>query len=176
MIDFPISASTEISASSDCSIQPITSALEIDITGKNVLIIGCPASGKSYLGMLLAGMNPGHDLIHTDDYMPLGYEPALYAILEHLQARDGSKPTIIEGVQGYRLLRKGVQLDSYYPDIVIELSISEDLMHRTYIRERNEKKRQYLKGFNGMHRKILNDYRALPNAKPPIWYEVKNHY
>lgn len=146
----------------------------IDIGAKNVLIIGQPASGKTYLSKQLAHDNPSHYLIHTDNYMKYGYKESLYRLL--MELGGVSKPTIIEGVLGYRLLRKGVELDCYYPDIVVELEITDALMYKTYALERKEKNMDYLAGFNNAHKKILNDYRGMVNPHPPEWHKIKNNY
>lgn len=148
--------------------------VQVDIQDKSVLIIGCPASGKTYLSELLKRDNPTHRLLHTDSYMKYGYRQALYKLLEDLTKIK--TPTIIEGVQGYRLLRKGVELDCYYPDIVIELEITEARMLKTYRSQRNGKDTRYLKGFNQMHQKILGDYFRMNSKKPPQWIKLKNSY
>lgn len=148
--------------------------IHIDIGASNVLIIGKPAAGKTYLSKLLAIDNPGHKLIHTDDYIRYGYKESLYRLLMELGGT--SKLTIIEGVLGYRLLRKGVELDCYYPDIVIEIDIPDNLMYSTYRKQRPTKDESYLKGFNSSHSKILNDYKAMLNKKPPQWHKLNNYY
>lgn len=145
--------------------------LKLDIEGKDVIIIGCPASGKSYLLKQLPTIT--HLRISTDHYMNYGYEESMYKVMEDIKASPFN--TLVEGIQGYRLLRKGVQLDCYYPDIVIELIISEQQMLNTYKEERNEKKIRYLKGFNRMHDKIIADYFALENKKKPEWIKVTNN-
>lgn len=148
--------------------------VQVDIENKNVLIIGWPASGKTHLANLLWKDNPGHQCFHTDDYMHHGFVEALYALMEDI--KKCRRPTIIEGVQGYRLLRKGVELDSYYPDIVIELEISEKRMYQTYATERRGKDPAYLKGFVKMQAKILDDYFKMKNKHKPQWIKLKNHY
>lgn len=142
------------------------------ITGKDVVIIGCPASGKTYLSNLLA--SPNHTVIHTDDYIKYGYKEALYVMLNDLKNINGK--VIIEGVQGYRLLRKGVELGCFLPDMVIELEIPEDRMYQTYAEQRPGRDQSYLKGFNKMHAKIIADYHAMPNPNPPQWIKLQNNY
>ena len=149
--------------------QTIEQILQMNIEGKNVLIIGCPASGKTYL---LNQFKTTHKKFHTDDYMLFGYEKSMYQVLEDI--KKTTEKTLVEGIQGYRLLRKGVQLDCYYPDIVIQLIISEQQMMNTYRNERDEKKIKYLKGFNKMHDKIINDYFMLENKSKPEWIKVSN--
>jgi hypothetical protein len=143
-----------------------------DFRDKNVLIIGCPASGKSYLSQYLCN---GHVKIHTDNYMHLGYNDSMYAALEQVTSEIGN--TLVEGVQGYRMLRKGAQLGTYKPDIVIECVISRGRMEQTYLKERDPKKIKYLRSFNATHQTILNDYYNLvePNNRP-IWLTWNNNY
>ena len=148
--------------------------LHVDIETKNVLIIGKPTSGKTHLSTLLSKDNPNHKIIHTDDYVKFGYKEGLYRLL--LDFAGVSQPTIIEGVLGYRLLRKGVELDCYYPDLVIELEVPDALMYKTYRNERPGKDVSYLKGFNAAHLSILQHYKSMPNKKPPQWVTVKNAY
>lgn len=146
----------------------------VDIANSNVLIIGKPAAGKTFLAKKLIHDNPKHLLIHTDDYIKYGYKESLYKLLMDMSRI--CKPTIIEGVLGYRLLRKGVELDCYYPDHVIEILIPDSLMYHTYAAERPEKDISYLKGFNATHEKILNDYKAMVNKQPPKWHKLHNIY
>lgn len=143
----------------------------------NVLIIGCPASGKTYLSNQLKLQHQDtHKFFHTDDYMKYGYKESLYALIEDVSKIQSHTKTIIEGVQGYRLLRKGVELNCYYPDIVIELSVSEEIMLKTYRSERAGKKVESIYSFNKMHDRILNDYFAMNNPRKPKWLKIENKY
>lgn len=143
-----------------------------DIKGKNVLIIGCPASGKTYVSKLLSDAE--HRLVHTDRYMDLGYVDSLYELLRGLSLYKGL--TIVEGVLGYRLLRKGYQKGSYRPDVVIEMKVSESRMMDTYKNERDPNKIRYLKSFNKMHAKILAEYKEMVGEDLPDWYVIENNY
>jgi adenylate kinase family enzyme len=153
----------------------IPEILSISIVDKNVLIIGPPASGKTWLCEQMS--NASHLTIRTDSYMLYGYNQSMYVCLDDIRnAMDFKMNTIVEGVQGYRLLRKGVELDCYYPDIVIELEISEKRMHETYKKERDPKKIKHLQSFNAAHQTILEDYFSLENKKKPEWIKVYNDY
>jgi adenylate kinase family enzyme len=149
----------------------IQQVLELDISNLNVLIIGTPASGKTWLSNKLS---KEHRVIHTDDYMKYGFKDSLYKLIEDL--RNISTPVIVEGVQGYRLLRKGVELDCYYPNMVIELYTTPERVKQTYLRERDPKKLRYLEQFGNTMGRILQDYRAMPNKRKPEWYKVMNDY
>lgn len=144
----------------------------MNIKNKNVLIIGSPASGKTTFANELQKQNVGHQLIHTDDYMKHGYEQALYVMMEDIKQ---FKLTIIEGVQGYRLLRKGVELNVYYPDLVIEMQITKEKQTEIYANERDAGKIKYLRGFDGMHQKILNDYFVMIGDCKPEWIKINVH-
>ena len=105
----------------------------------NILIIGHPASGKTTIAKKMHEFNPGHTLIHTDQYLP--YKEGLYDLLDHLKNING--PTLIEGVNGTRLLRKGVQTRSYYPDYVINVMTKPENIRKTYENERDPEKYRY---------------------------------
>lgn len=93
--------------------------LKFDPTDKIVVIIGLAASGKTTLTeMIAADLLPDHDVIHTDDYMKFGFEQSLYKMIDDIKQK-GDNPMIIEGVQGFRLLRKGLERGDFFPDVVI---------------------------------------------------------
>lgn len=72
-----------------------------------VVIVGHPDGGKTHLSDELAAQYPDHKVYHTDDYRDKGYdmEKGLYALMDDIE-RDGSKKLIVEGILGFRLLRK----------------------------------------------------------------------
>lgn len=144
-----------------------------EFKGKNVLIIGGPASGKTYVAGLLAKAK-NHTVLHTDDYIAHGYKEALYVLLKDIKRTIG--PTIIEGVIGYRLLRKGVEFGSYYPDVVIELEVSPERVLQTYQEQRQGKNLATLRTFEKSNKSVLADYKAMPNERKPLWIKLKNNY
>ncbi len=82
----------------------IEELVNLDITNKNVLIIGCPASGKTWLCKKIE--KPTHTIIHTDDYKSYGYAEGMYIVLDVVKLSE--MPTIVEGIYGYRMLKKRV--------------------------------------------------------------------
>lgn len=151
-----------------------------DFTGENVLVIGCPASGKSTIAKMISERNPDHTLINTDDFMSHGYEQSLYVLIDDMKAKinNDEVPMIIEGILGYRLLRKGVELDFFYPDVVIELLIIEERMERTYNEQRDPDKLKGAKAQTKACATILSKYKEMliKDGLYPEWIIVKNNY
>jgi hypothetical protein len=69
-----------------------------------IALAGGPRSGKSSLAPRL-----GRPIIHTDDYIGLGWSEASSKVAEDANARHG--PLVIEGVAVPRALRKGMKVD-----------------------------------------------------------------
>lgn len=147
------------------------------ISGRNVLIIGGPASGKSFLAWQLMGSEE-HEFVGTDDYMHFGFNESMYVLLDYVTSGKIAQPHVIEGVLGARLIRKGAEQGTYYPDVVIELRMSDDRLERTYTERRSEDK---LKGARAMTKSIdtiLQGYRSIPMPldKKPVWITINNEY
>jgi deoxyadenosine/deoxycytidine kinase len=85
-----------------------------------VVIVGPPAAGKTHLSKELEKNFPDYRFFHTDDYMKHGYLKSMYVLMEDVLASDNKK-MVIEGVQTPRLLRKGVELNNFYPDLIIRV-------------------------------------------------------
>jgi len=148
--------------------------LLLDFNEKNICIIGPPASGKTFLSNKIC--NKTHHKIHTDEFLKEGYFMGLHGVMNQLSFLDG-KPTLVEGVIGYRLLRKGIELASYYADIVINCIISENKQRYVYLKERNPEKIKYLQTFNSVHQKIFEQYKNdCPIKKTPIFIDFINEY
>jgi hypothetical protein len=159
----------------------VTEALKTPIIGLNVMVIGLPASGKTFFAGWLSLNNPAHKLYRTDDYLQgFGGEKAMYATLFDVTGSIliGQK-TIVEGVAGYRMLRKGVQLETYFPDIVFELVAPTEQRERVYQQERKDKSFSNVERFDKALTTVLNDYNELIENYPlrsPTWIRVQNEY
>lgn len=158
--------------------------LQLDIAGKTLLIIGPPASGKTTLAHKLSELWPEHRLVGgfagMDGYMHYGYKEGLYAILvDAWTYHEQGLPMILEGIQGPRLLRKGVEGHKgfhFYPDIVIELVVTEEQIRKVYATERPGKSvEQALSQAKGLQT-TLTAYKQMENPKPPQWITVQNTF
>ena len=136
--------------------QPI---LDICKQHNSIVIIGSPVSGKSTIAAYLSDHLP-HDLISTDHYLiSRNQEEALTKILEDISHYN--KPLIIEGTLGFVMLRKGLQLNSYIPDLIIKLKCDDKTITHLYNKFRDPKKLNYVNGYIKGIDKIWEDYLAL---------------
>jgi len=147
---------------------------------KHILIYGHTKSGKVLLGKLLAG-KLGCDLIISDDYKYLGWSNNMYYVKEHLlQKKYKDKQVIYEGIQTCRALRKGVQLDDYYPDMVIHVTCDYNCIEKCYYRdmEGHKLKGGKVKIFNEkVLDKIFFDWwEILPKNKRPILVNIDTSF
>jgi len=140
----------------------------------NICIIGQPATGKTLISKMLATKLPDHAVFHADDYIVYGWEESMYRLLDDILPCP--QPTIVEGIAGYRLLRKGAQLKCYYPEAVIEMSAPYEQITRVYATERDPEKIKNLKAFMGRNDTVLNAYLEIevPEDLQPRWLKVEN--
>lgn len=129
-----------------------------------VVVIGPPGSGKSHVGQLLAEQS-GLPLYSTDEFLNNGAVEALYAVMQ----ATGDEGFIIEGMVGYRWLRKRKQLRLPAPDIVIQLEASDAEIARSYEQRSKRVSLQRIKTFCRSHEKILDDYYILDGDLPKVW-------
>jgi len=118
-----------------------------------VVIIGLPAAGKSTVADVVAALLPGHDLYRTDDYIDYGYEQSLYALIKDMAYNDNPRK-IVEGVQGYRFLRKTLERDIAV-DCIVEVQTSPQVRAERYLARG---KKQLSSGFERNLATVLRDY------------------
>lgn len=88
---------------------------------KRILIIGYPGGGKSPLFNKLVDTGDFSDffMAQSDDYKEYGFVKSLYVLMDDLEDEE---KYLVEGILGYRLLRKIAQrnLTDMKPDIIIK--------------------------------------------------------
>lgn len=144
-----------------------------DFTGKNLILLGRPASGKTHLSKVLQ-LKYNHHVIHTDDYKDFAEPIAIQALIEDAYE---NKPCIVEGVLGYSLLLQGAREQSYKPDIVIECDISAGKQREIYLAERDASKIQFQKRFFIKMLTFMNEYHSLvPVEQKPQFITFHNEW
>lgn len=150
---------------------PLPKIPVIKLSEKTIVVVGLPATGKTTVteAILTNYKDRKIKVFRTDDYIKYGFEKSLYVLMDHLR-KDISPIRLIEGVQGYRLLRKGVELGTFLPDLVI-VCVADTATRQTRFLQRPPKdtgtgtKRH--KGFDAMLTKIFDDYvQSLTRLKP----------
>lgn len=113
-----------------------------------VVIVGYPASGKTTLAKRLEAENTGHEVIHTDDEYPSGDGASETAYEEIGFCKSIGIGVIVEGVLGYRILRKCVENGgTWLPNLIIEVRCSEEARAARYTDERPTKDYKRVKSF-----------------------------
>jgi deoxyadenosine/deoxycytidine kinase len=132
--------------------------LLMDFTGKTVVIGGYPGTGKTHIAEKLYEKHPGSKIIHTDDYKEHGFKESLYELMKNIPPKE--KTLFIEGVLFARLLRKGQELSSFYPDVVIIVERDEESIFDYYIEKGEGHKisdvSSFFKNLDTVYGKYLN--------------------
>jgi hypothetical protein len=136
-----------------------------------VVVIGPPGSGKTHVGRLLAESS-GLPLYSTDKFLGDGHVAALYTLMRVV----GDTGWIVEGMVGYRFLRKRKQLGLPAPDIVIQLDASDEQIRKSYADRQKNVNLNHLKGFCAAHDKVLSDYLLMDGEQPRIWVHANSFH
>ena len=90
------------------------------------VIFGLPASGKTFFANKLS-KDTGGTLIHTDDYIPFGFEKSIDVLIRNIAMMQiSTKSIIVEGVQCARLLRRWASM-GIFPDKVYYIETPEHI-------------------------------------------------
>lgn len=135
------------------------------LQGENkIVIIGLAASGKTMLTDKVAELLPDHDVIHSDDYIQFGFENSLYKMISDIKMK-GDAPLIIEGVQAFRLLRKGLQNMDFLPDVIVNTYCSDETRLSRYEARGNSNS---ITTFDKALFTIWKSYKDLLDANPDV--------
>lgn len=116
---------------------------------KTIVVAGFTKTGKITISNKLSE-ELGYPVIKSDDFKIEQYgNKALFAFLgECLSYYNTRKPVIIEGVKAFRLLRKGLQLRSFYPDVIIKTECNEATIRHFYKKDGEAEKIERAISFN----------------------------
>jgi hypothetical protein len=129
----------------------VTPQLLKKIDGASTIVVaGFTKTGKITISNKLSE-ELGYPIIKSDDFKveQFGTTKALFAFMgECLSYYNTRKPVIIEGVKAFRLLRKGLQLRSFYPDVIIRTECNEATIRHFYKKDGEEEKADRAMSFN----------------------------
>lgn len=153
----------------------ITDELINQCLDKNrIIIYGHAKSGKIIIARLLAE-RLNRKLIVTDDYMDYGFKESMYIIKEEIE--NIKEPLIIEGVQTPRLLRKGLEYNDFYCDMIIHLECNKQSIEQAYINDNQEHKLNKIYSFNQMLDNIFEEwYQNMPIEKMPLIVKLNTSF
>jgi adenylate kinase family enzyme len=148
----------------------LSDILKLDLVRKNVVIIGAPSSGKTYLSEKMKEVYPYHSFIHSDDFIQYGFEDGLYEMIREIKKTD--KYCIIEGILCYRLLRKGAEQGSFSPDYVIQTHIADEDLEKAYKDKNEPEKLPKVRSLIKSNQTVFELYCGMEKQKNPIFIEL----
>ncbi len=130
-----------------------------------VVVIGPPGSGKSKVGNLLAESS-GLPLYSTEELTTGNKALTALKTIMHLCGDEGF---IMEGMIGYRWLRKHKEMELPCPDIVIQLEASDEEIEDAMSKRDKHCNTKLIRKFCAAHEKVLEDYYLLDEERPKVW-------
>lgn len=82
---------------------------------------------------------------------------SIYKVIDEMRHLKG--PFLIEGIGGYRLLRKLAQMEIFTPDLIIDVQRSMDDIAKTYVLERPDKDWKKVLAMVKANKTVFNQYR-----------------
>jgi hypothetical protein len=127
-----------------------------------IVICGYTKTGKVTIAKELAkALN--RPLFISDDYINIeNREQSLYNLIDHiLPYYQSNQPIIVEGILCFRLLRKGIQMHNFYPDLIIKTKCNNETIKHFYRIDGEESKINRALAFNRGLNTIWDEYRGL---------------
>jgi uridine kinase len=129
---------------------------------KTITVLGYTKTGKITIAKKLS-QELNYLLFISDHYININNrEQSLYDMMDHIiPYYNSNQPLIIEGILGFRLLRKGLQLNNFHTDLIIKTKCNNETIKHFYKMDREEYKINRALSFNKGLDKIWNEYRDL---------------
>jgi len=141
-----------------------------------IVILGYTKTGKHTIAKKLAE-ELNCNLYVSDDYLDRqNPTESLYTLIEAF-ADDyrAGRQFVVEGVLCFRLLRKGLELGNFFPDVLIKTNCNIETISHFYVKDGEGHKLQRALNFNKGLEKIWDEYRAtlrsLSGVKIPNYLE-----
>ena len=143
-----------------------------------IVICGYTKTGKVTIAEKLASQL-NIPLFKSDDYIDhMDRENSLYIFMDNILPYYNRKlPIIVEGITCFRLLRKGIQTNTFHPDLIIKTKCNDPTIKYFYEKDGESSKINRALSFNKGLDKIWNEYTFLLKSnmyiKPPQYIELE---
>jgi adenylate kinase family enzyme len=129
---------------------------------KTIIILGYTKTGKVTIAKKLA-QKLNYPLFESDYYINIeDRKQSLYNLIDDiLPYYQSNQPLIIEGILGFRLLRKGLQLNNFSPDLIIKTKCNDETIKHFYRVDNEESKINRALSFNKGLNKIWDEYKEM---------------
>jgi hypothetical protein len=144
-----------------------------------IIVCGYTKTGKITIAKKLA-LILNRPILISDDYTSNGKDKveALYTFMDDvLYYYNKNIPIIVEGILCFRLLRKGIQLNNFYPDLIIKTKCNDNTIKHFYEKDGESNKisraLSFNKGLNTIWDEYINTLHQSPNVKFPKYTELE---
>jgi hypothetical protein len=143
-----------------------------------IVVCGYTKTGKVTIARELS-KQLNRPLLESDDYIDYqNRKNSLYLFMNAvIPYTNTNTPVIVEGISCFRLLRKGIQLGNFLPDLIIKTKCNNYTISYFYENGGESHKIEKALSFNNGLNKIWNEYRKLllenPHLKRPRYIELE---
>jgi hypothetical protein len=134
---------------------------------KSIVICGFTKTGKVTIAKKIA-TSLNRPLFITDDYTKkYGYNNALEELMKDIiPLYNNQIPFIVEGILCFRLLRKSIKLNNFYPDFIIKTECDDKTISYFYHKDGETHKLKKALIFNKGLNTIWNEYKEILRVNP----------
>mgnify|MGYP006327376503 CR=1 FL=1 len=95
-------------------------------------------------------------------------EQSLYEVMKGVVSEiSGGRFVVVEGIAGFRLLRKGLELRCFYPDVVIKINVSLDIQAQRYSKRNLSEIKPGVLAMNKANETVFKTYLGMDNPRNP---------
>lgn len=152
--------------------------LDLIKKAKIIVVLGPTRSGKVKIAKYIQEKT-GYKYVCTDDYVDYGRDEKLeYIISDVLELVREGTPFILEGVQCYRILRRGAKYGYFIPELIIKTICNDETIAYCYEKEGEGHKAKKALAYSKSLETIWNDFIEIAkhskdyNSNPPIFMKI----
>lgn len=136
---------------------------------RTIVVIGYTKTGKYPISKKLSSAL-NYPLFVSDNFInPSDRSQSLYDMMGYILPHyKQQKPLIVEGVLCFRLLRKGIQQNNFFPDLIIKTKCDDKTIKHFYKKDGEEHKIERALSFNKGLNTIWKEYLTLLSSNPSL--------